>query len=63
MRKIVRKWVWVWEFEKEERWLDEMSNQGWALDKVGFAHYEFVQCEPGEYTTRLVEYQLNVKFS
>ena len=53
MRKIVRKWVWVWEFEKEERWLDEMANQGWALDKVGFARYEFVQCEPGEYTTRL----------
>ena len=53
MRKTVRKWIWAWEFEKEEKWLDEMSAQGWALDKVGFCRYEFVQCEPGEYVTRL----------
>ena len=53
MRKTVRKWFWVWEFEKEEKWLDEMSQQGWALDKVGWCRYEFVQCEPGEYITRL----------
>ena len=53
MRKTVRKWIWAWEFEKEEQWLQEMSNQGWALDKIGFCRYEFVQCEPGEYVTRL----------
>jgi hypothetical protein len=53
MRKTVRKWIWAWEFEKEEKWLDEMSAQGWALDKVGFCRYEFVQCEPNEYVTRL----------
>ena len=53
MRKTVHKWIWAWEFEKEEKWLDEMSQQGWALDKVGFCRYEFVQCEPGEYVTRL----------
>ena len=53
MRKTLRKWFWVWEFEKEEKWLDEMSAQGWALDKVGWCRYEFVQCEPGEYITRL----------
>lgn len=53
MRKTVRKWIWAWEFDKEETWLQEMSNQGWALDKVGFCRYEFVQCEPGEYISRL----------
>lgn len=53
MRKTVCKWIWAWEFEKEEKWLDEMSAQGWVLDKVGFCRYEFVQCEPGEYVTRL----------
>ena len=53
MRKTLRKRFWVWEFEKEEKWLDEMSAQGWALDKVGWCRYEFVQCEPGEYITRL----------
>ena len=53
MRKTIRKWIWAWEFEKEEKWLDEMSAQGWALDKVGFCRYEFVRCEPGEYIVRL----------
>ena len=53
MRKTLRKWFWVWEFEKEEKWLDEMSAQGWALDRVGYCRYEFVQCEPNEYITRL----------
>lgn len=51
--KIVRKWFWVWEFEKEEKWLDEMAKQGWVLDGTGFCKYKFVPCEPGEYTVRL----------
>ncbi len=53
MRKTVRKWFWVWDFEKEERWLNEMALSGWVLDKVGFAKFEFISCEPGEYTVRL----------
>ena len=48
-----RKWFWVWEFEKEERWLNEKALQGWALVDVGFARYTFERCEPGEYTVRL----------
>ena len=52
-RKIVKKWVWVWDFDKEERWLNTMAQQGWVLDKLGFCRYEFVRCEPGEYTVRL----------
>ena len=52
-RKIIRKWVWVWDFDKEERWLNTMAQQGWVLDKTGFCRYEFVRCEPGEYTVRL----------
>ena len=52
-RKIVRKWFWVWDFEKEERWLNEMALSGWVLDKVGYCRYEFIACEPGEYTVRL----------
>ena len=49
----MHKWFWVWEFEKEERWLNEMAMDGWALDSVGYATYNFVQCEPGEYIIRL----------
>ena len=52
-RKTIRKWVWVWDFEKEERWLNEMALQGWVLDGVGWCTYHFRRCEPGEYTVRL----------
>jgi hypothetical protein len=52
-RKIVKKWIWIWEFDKEERWLNTMAQQGWVLDKLGFCRYEFVRCEPGAYTVRL----------
>ena len=52
-RKIVKKWVWVWDFDREEQWLNTMAQQGWVLDKLGFCRYEFVSCEPGEYTVRL----------
>ena len=52
-RKIVKKWVWVWDFDKEEQWLNSMAQQGWVLERVGFCRYEFVRCEPGEYIVRL----------
>lgn len=52
-RKIVRKWFWVWDFEKEEQWLNTMAQSGWLLKKVRFCRYEFIPCEPGEYTVRL----------
>ena len=52
-RKIVKKWIWVWDFDKEEQWLNAMAQSGWVLDKTGFCRYEFVPCEPGEYTVRL----------
>jgi len=52
-RRIIRKWFWVWEFDKEEKWLNEMANRGWVLDSVGFAKYTFVESELGEYTVRL----------
>ncbi len=52
-RKTIRKWFWVWEFDKEEQWLNTMAQTGWVLDSVGFCKYNFVKCEPGEYTVRL----------
>jgi hypothetical protein len=50
---MVRKWYWAWDFEKEERWLNTMAQQGWLLDSVGYATYYFVACEPGTYAVRL----------
>ena len=52
-RKTVYKWFWVWDFEKEERWLNEMALDGWALVGVGWCRYTFERTEPGEYTIRL----------
>lgn len=52
-RKTVHKWFWVWDFEKEEQWLNTMAQSGWLLDRVGCCKYEFVACEPGTYTVRL----------
>ena len=51
--KTVYKWFWVWEFEKEEAWLNEMAMNGWALSSVGFCRYTFERCQPGEYSVRL----------
>ncbi|MBQ9195901.1 MAG: DUF2812 domain-containing protein [Clostridia bacterium] len=51
--KTIRKWYWVWSFEKEEDWLNEMAMNGWVLESVGYCTYRFVRCEPGEYSVRL----------
>ena len=51
--KTIRKWFWVWEYEKEERWLNEMALEGWALQSVGWCRYTFERTEPGAYTIRL----------
>ena len=52
-RKTIRKWFWVWSFEEEETWLNEMAMKGWLLDGVEWCTYHFVACEPGEYSVRL----------
>ncbi len=52
-RKTLIRWFWVWNFEKEEDWLNEMAMEGWALVSVGFLTYTFERCEPGEYIIRL----------
>ena len=51
-RMTVRKWFWAWDYEKEEKWLNEMAMQGWALTSVGFCKYSFKRSEPGEYIIR-----------
>ncbi len=52
-RKTTYKLLFVWNFEKEEQWLNEMAVEGWALVDVGFCRYIFEKSEPGEYTVRL----------
>lgn len=49
MRRAVYKLFWVWNFDKEEKWLNEMAAKGLALASVGFCRYEFEDCVPGEF--------------
>lgn len=49
MIKTVHKWFWLWQFDEERRWLNEMAAKGLALRGVGFCRYDFEDCIPGEY--------------
>jgi hypothetical protein len=49
MRRTIRQFFFVWDFDKEEKWLNEMAAKGLALVSVGFCKYEFEDCVPGEY--------------
>jgi len=45
------KWFWAWADEKEEKWLEVMSWQGWHLQELGFpGFYHFVKGEPRNYS-------------
>lgn len=48
--RTMHKWYWVWDFDKEDDWLNDMALNGWVLDSVSFCTYRFVRCEPGEYS-------------
>ena len=52
--KTIWKLFFVWNYEKEERWLNEMAMSGWALVHAAWpGRFTFEACEPGEYTIRL----------
>jgi len=53
MRKTIYKLFWVWDFDKEEKWLNEMAAQGLQLCRVGYCKYVFEAGLPGEYVYRL----------
>ena len=49
MRKVIHKLFLAWDFDKEEKWLNEMAAKGLALTSVSFCRYEFEDCVPGEF--------------
>jgi len=53
MRKVIKKVFWALDFEKEEKWLNEMSAKGLALVGYSICTYSFEECEPGEYTHKI----------
>lgn len=48
MKRVFRIF-WAWNYEKEEKWLNDMSRQGWQLQKYTPFVYHFVRGEEGEY--------------
>ena len=49
MKKVIHKCFFIWDFDKEEKWLNEMIQKGFCLSSVGIFRYEFEECNPGEY--------------
>ena len=41
------------DYEKEEKWLNDMSAKGLQLVHYSFPRYTFEEGEPGEYTYRI----------
>ena len=40
---------WFVDFDKEERWLNDMCSKGWAFWHTNGLIYRFKECEPGEF--------------
>ncbi len=47
------KWFWPWQDREEERWLRQMSLEGWHLTSRSWPFYTFVRGEPTDYVYRL----------
>jgi hypothetical protein len=42
-----------WNYEREEKWLNDMSAKGFALADYCWIRYVFEDCEPGKYVYRI----------
>jgi len=51
MKKVL--WRAFFDYEKEEKWLNEMAAKGLAFNDYVFFRYTFTDCEPGEYIYRI----------
>lgn len=52
MRRTIYKLFWAWDFDKEEKWLNEMAAKGLALVAIGLCKYTFEESQPGKYNIR-----------
>ncbi|WP_035381809.1 DUF2812 domain-containing protein [Fervidicella metallireducens] len=53
MRRIIYRWFWSWDYEKEEKWLNEMSLKGFQLVSVNLCRYVFEERSDVQYIYRL----------
>lgn len=49
MKQKFHKFFWVWDYEKEIRWINDMAAKGFGLCHVGLCTYWFEDCAPGEF--------------
>ena len=49
MRRVIHKWFWIWQLEKEQAWINEMASHGYSLEHAGRLTFEFDETEPGKY--------------
>jgi hypothetical protein len=51
---VKHKWFWAWQDDKEEQWLESMSENGYHLVEPGvFGRYVFEKGQPQKYVYRL----------
>lgn len=53
MRRTLHKLFWIWDYDKEEIWLNEMADKGFSLVSVGICSYEFEETSPAKHMIRL----------
>lgn len=53
MKHTVRRMFFVWDYDKQIAWLNEMAEKGLNLTKVSFNKYVFEQGTPKEYSYRM----------
>lgn len=53
MRKVIWRVFTIWNYDKEEDWLNDMSSKGLQLVNPGIARYTFEEGTPGEYQYRI----------
>lgn len=61
MKKTIFRLYYVWQWEKEEKWLNDMSKKGWQLVHATIGKFNFESGEPSEYTYRLELLDSNIK--
>ena len=53
MKKKIYKLYWAWQFDKEEKWLNECSAKGLHLCDIGFCRYTFEEGTSSLYSYKL----------
>ena len=49
MRRVIHKFFWIWQLEKEQAWINEMASHGYSLEHAGRLTFEFDETEPDKY--------------